>query len=87
MGIFSVLIAAPIMYTSLVVRDAQEVLEITGSFNGVSIMLFFPCLLVYMARKQYPEINTRFYSSSLQQTGVLIGIGVFGMLLIILAYI
>jgi hypothetical protein len=65
MGFLSMCIAAPILYCSLLIRDAQEVLEITGSVNGVCIMFLFPCILIYYARKNYPDINSEIYKSTL----------------------
>jgi len=56
-GIWSFIINIPVLIIAGFVRNPQSIVSITGGVNGIFLLLIFPSLLVYYARKRNPNIE------------------------------
>jgi amino acid permease len=54
-GLWSIILSIPVFIIVFLTRDVQTLVTYTGGFCGTFILLIFPAILVWFARKREPE--------------------------------
>jgi hypothetical protein len=54
-GLWSIILSIPVFIVVFLTRDVQALVTYTGGFCGTFILLIFPSILVWYARRKQPE--------------------------------